>query len=495
MADRTAAGGVAGQAVTPGGRGRGVEPSIFVVFGGTGDLAQRKILPALYKLHAMGRTAAGCVVVGVSRDADTTDESFRRMACEAVAESGVARAEAEAWAARWLFFQSTGAGTEAEFVALRDRITGLEREFALPQNRSFYLSLPPAAVAPTATMLGTVGLNRSEGWTRLVVEKPFGRNLESARALNALLHEWFDESQIYRIDHYLGKETVQNLLVFRFANDLFETMWSRDHIESVQITVAESLGVEQRAGYYDKAGALRDMIQSHLTQLVALIAMEVPVAIEAGAIRAEKIKALKSITPIHAEDVVLGQYAAGEIGGKRVPGYREEPGVAPDSQTETFAALRLRLENWRWAGVPFYLRTGKRLPRRLTEIVITFRRAPVWMFRTVQTERPHRNALVLTLQPDEGFCLYFDVKKPGELFKIEQLPLHFTYAEAFDALPEAYQTLILDLLRGDPTLFVHGDEVETSWALYTPILGRREPVYPYPAGSWGPGEAEWLKAR
>jgi glucose-6-phosphate 1-dehydrogenase len=345
----------------------------------------------------------------------------------------------------------------------------------------------------TIENLGKVGLDESPGWTRVVVEKPFGHDLESARTLDDIVHQYFDESQIYRIDHYLGKETVQNLLVFRFANAMFESLWNRDHVESVQITVAEELGVETRAGYYDKAGALRDMVQSHLTQLLALVAMEVPSAFEASAIRAEKIKALRAIAPIKSEHVVFGQYAAGEIDGKPVPAYKDEDDVPSSSHTETFVALQLAIDNWRWQGVPFYLRTGKRLAERLTEIEIKFRRAPVWMFRTVHCEEQlHRNTLKLTLQPNEGFSLMFDVKVPGEPFRLHRTPLHFDYAEAFEVIPEAYQTLILEVLQGDQTLFVHADEVEASWALYTPLLEERRAVHPYESGSWGPPEADWL---
>ena len=472
-----------------------VEPSVFVIFGATGDLAKRKIMPALYQLHAQGHTPAGVIVLGVSRDARMTDADFRQIARESIGPDVAPPRDVAAWADRWLYFQATGAGTEQEFTRLRERIEGLEREFSFPQNRSLYMSLPPAAFATTVAMLGKVGLNRSAGWTRLVIEKPFGHDLQSARELNALIHRCFDESQVYRIDHYLGKETVQNLLVFRFANAMFETLWNRDHVESVMITVAEELGVERRAAYYETAGALRDMVQSHLTQLLSLVAMEVPSAFEAAAIRTEKVKALRAVAPIGMEQVVYGQYGPGRIDGADVAGYREEPGVAPSSCTETFVAHRLSVENWRWQGVPFYLRTGKRMLRRLTEIEIKFRRAPVWMFRSVHAEQLHRNTLLLTIQPDEGFSLYFDIKAPGEPFRMQRLPLHFNYAEAFTHLPEAYQTLLLDLLAGDQTLFVHADEVETSWAMYEPLLASPQKVYPYPAGTWGPLEAGKLSSR
>ena len=480
--------------------GVAVEPSIFVIFGGTGDLARRKILPALYRLHAEGRLARGLAVLGVSRDVGMTDVNFRQIARDAVVAAGETdTAAVAAWAEKWLYFQGVDAGDgvddDKEFADLRTRIEQLEGTLGLPGNRSFYLSLPPAAVPPTVEMLGKARLNAGPGWTRLVIEKPFGHDLASARHLNELVHRCFDETQIYRIDHYLGKETVQNLLVFRFANAMFETLWNRDHIESVQITMAEEIGVENRASYYEAAGALRDMVQSHLTQLLALVTMEVPSAVDAASIRAEKIKALRAVRPIGADEVVFGQYGPGEVAGKDVPGYREEPGVAPGSRTETFVALRLHLDNWRWQGVPFYLRTGKRMARRLTEIEIKFRRAPVWMFRSVGAEGLARNTLLVTLQPNEGFSLFFDVKAPGEPFRVHRLPLHFNYAEAFKAIPEAYQTLLLDLMRGDQTLFVHADEVETSWALYTPLLQQAHAVFPYPAGTSGPMEAERLSSR
>jgi len=476
------------------------EPSTLVVFGATGDLARRKILPALWRLFARGATGAGCAVVGTSRDASVDDARFREVAVESVlkAHKTADAAAVRAWADRWLHFHAA----DKDLAPLRARVEEVEQALGLPGNRSFYLSLPPAAFPKTVDQLGGCGLTAGPGWKRLVVEKPFGRDLASARELNAIVHRHFDESQVYRIDHYLGKETVQNLLVFRFANAMFESVWDRDHVESVMITVAEELGVEERAGYYETAGALRDMVQSHLTQLMTLVAMEVPPAMDADSIRAEKLKVLRSVRPLAPTDAVLGQYEPGEVNGADVPGYRAESGVTPDSRTETFAALTLHLENWRWQGVPFHLRTGKRMPRRLTEIEIKFRRAPVWMFRrgALAPEGPgtelHRNTLLVTLQPNEGFSLYFDVKAPGDPFRIRRLPLHFTYAEEFgDSLPEAYETLVRDVLAGDQTLFVHAAEVEASWALYAPLLDGRRAVYPYRAGSWGPDEAAHVSSR
>ncbi|HLE56737.1 MAG TPA: glucose-6-phosphate dehydrogenase, partial [Rhodothermia bacterium] len=387
-----------------------------------------------------------------------------------------------------LHYCSIGAGGPEAFAALSERIARLETEYDLPGDRTFYLALPPQAFPPTIEGLGNAGLHRSHGHTRLVIEKPFGHDLASARALNELLHRYFDESQIYRIDHYLGKETVQNLLVFRFANPVFESVWNRDRVESVEITVAESLGIETRAGYYDRAGALRDMVQNHLTQLLALTAMEVPTTFKADPIRNEKVKVLHSLVPPTAGDVVFGQYVAGRVDGASVPGYLEEEGVPQDSRTETFAALRLHIDNWRWQGVPFYIRTGKRLEDRKSQIVVKFRSAPVSLFRDYQDCKLHSNVLVLSLQPDEGFELQFDVKAPGQDITLRRQRLHFEYAEAFRPLPDAYETLLFDIVTNDQTLFVRADEVESSWQLFGPLLDPSLPRHPYEAGSSGPRE-------
>jgi glucose-6-phosphate 1-dehydrogenase len=463
-----------------------IEPSLFVILGATGDLTRRKLFPALARLVARGLVGDRFLVLGVGRSSEMNDAAFRALA-RPIAEStqpGPVR-----WCDDCVFYQPV-ADREGDYEALRERIERIEREHDMPGNRVFYLALPPLAFGPTIGGLGKAGLARSPGWTRLVVEKPFGRDLESARALNALAHGSFDESQIYRIDHYLGKETVQNLLVFRFANAIFESLWNRDHVESVRITVAESLGIEQRAAYYEQAGALRDMVQNHATQLATLVAMEVPVAYEAEAIRDEKTKALKSVAPIRPQDVVFGQYTAGVIDGQPVVGYQQEPGVAPDSGVETFVALKLNFDNWRWQGVPFHIRTGKRLAERLTQIEIAFRRAPVCMFKSLGARQMHSNLLRIVLQPNEGFSLLFDVKAPGDPLRLKALPLHFEYQEAFGRLPDAYETLILEILVGDQTHFVHANWVEASWRIHTPLLREPMPVHPYPAGSWGPDEAD-----
>ena len=463
-------------------------PALFCLFGATGDLARRKILPALFKLHAAG-AAPNVYVLGVTRTADIDDTSFRGIATEAVSGGSRSR-EAAVWADSRLHYQPIGDGTPDDHAALARRIEEIESRHVLPGNRVFYLALPPAGFAPTARGIASAGLARSAGWSRLVVEKPFGHDLESARALNDALHEGWTEEQIYRIDHYLGKETVQNLLVFRFANAMFESLWNRDRIESVQITVAEDLGIEQRAGYYDPAGVVRDMLQNHLAQLLTLVAMEPPSRLDAAAIRGEKVKVLESVRPPAPAELVRGQYAEGKVGEALVTGYLGEKGVPAGSHTATFAALRLEIDNWRWLGVPFFLRTGKRLARRVTEVVLNFREPPVALFERYEACRPQSDTLVLRLQPDEGFFLFFDVKRPGASFELARQPLHFNYAEAFGPLPEAYETLLLDVLEGDQTLFVHSAEVEASWRLFTPLLGATTPPLPYAAGSWGPEASE-----
>ena len=463
-----------------------VESSLFVILGATGDLTRRKLFPALARLVARGLVGDRFLVLGVGRSSDVNDGTFRATSHDIVESTQPRPIQ---WCDECVFYQAVRNG-EADYQALRERIERIEREHGMPGNRVFYLALPPSAFGPTIDALGRAGLAHSPGWTRLVIEKPFGRDLESAQALNQTAHRYFDESQIFRIDHYLGKETVQNLLVFRFANAIFESLWNRDHVENVRITVAESLGVEQRAAYYEQAGALRDMVQNHATQLATLVAMEVPVAYDAVSIREEKVKALRSVAPIQPQDAILGQYTAGVIGGEMVPGYRQEPGVAPGSRTETFVALKLAFDNWRWQGVPFYIRTGKRFPERLTTIEIAFRRPPVCMFKSLGAPQMHSNLLRIVLQPHEGFSLFFDVKAPGDQVRLKALPLHFEYQEAFGPLPDAYQTLILEILTGNQTHFVHANWVEASWSIYTALLREALDVHPYPAGSWGPDDAD-----
>jgi glucose-6-phosphate 1-dehydrogenase len=434
--------------------------------------------------------------VGISRQRDLGDDGFRALAREALAAAGLPEpGQADAWCDACLFFHPVREGDAEDYRSLAARLSALEKTHQFPGNRIFYLALPPDAMGPAITGLGQAELHRSPGWTRLVVEKPFGRDLESARNLNQLLHHHFEESQIYRIDHYLGKETVQNLLIFRFANDIFEPLWHRNLVQSVQITVAESAGVGRRGNYYEQTGALRDMVQNHLTQLLTLTAMEVPVTFEPEAIRTEKAKVLQAVAPVRPEDVVYGQYTRGSLDGKAVPGYREEAGVSPDSMTETFVALKLAIENWRWHGVPFYLITGKGLPARFTQIAVTFHCPPVWLFQQMHSSC-NPNVLVFTLQPDEGFDLHFQVKAPGEPLDLKTQRLRYRYAEAFGPLPEAYETLLVDVMAGDQTLFVRADEAEAAWRIYAPLLAEapRPPLF-YPAGAFGPPDAarfmEW----
>ena len=468
-----------------------IDPHLFVVLGGTSDLMRRKLLPAIYRLRAEGAVPVPLIILGASRQAGLTDEGFRTLAAESLAAEGVAPDSAGHWCRDCLHFQSLGAGTPEDYQGLAARIRTLEQEHHLPGNRVFYLALPPTAYMASIAGLGQAGLSRTPGWTRLVVEKPFGKDLASATTLNEQIHRYFDESQVYRIDHYLGKETVRNLLIFRFANAIFEPLWHRNLVKSVQITVAESLGVGGRAGYYDQAGALRDMVQNHLTQLLTLTAMEVPVAFDAESIRTEKAKILRAIPPVMPEHVIYGQYDRGAINGREVPGYREEPGISPDSATETFVAMKLSIENWRWQGVPFYLVTGKRLPTRFSQIAVTFRCPPVWVFEPHHGGTCNPNVLVFTVQPDEGFDLHFEVKAPGEPLQFKTQRLRYRYAEGFAPLPDAYDTLLLDIMAGDQTLFVRADEVEWAWRIYAPALDPLPPmVRPYPAGTWGPRGTE-----
>ena len=466
---------------------------LFVMFGATGDLMRRKLLPALFHLMEEKQLPESCRILGVARSGKLSDTRFREWACKALASTGLpVGRKARGWCENCLHYQSIGAECTADYQTLAARIAQIERAHALPGNRVMYLALPPGAFFGTIEALGKAGLCRSQGWTRVVIEKPFGYDFASARRLNALVHEYFNEAQVYRIDHYLGKETVQNLLAFRFGNALFESVWNRDHIESVEITVAEKLGIGRRSAYYEQTGALRDMVQNHLTQLLTLIAMEVPAALEADSIRFEKVKVLRAVAPIRGAAVVYGQYAGGRANGRKLPAYRDEPGVSPRSRRETFVAMRLEIENWRWQGVPFYMRTGKNLSRLATHIAINFRRPPVAMFRALDHCTPHTNVLLITLQPDEGFDLSFEVKSPGERFTLQTQRMDFRYAEAFGPLSAGYDTLLREVVRGDQTSFVHADETEASWRLYSPLLRNPPRLHYYPAGSPGPAKIDEL---
>ena len=408
-----------------------VESHLFVIIGGTGDLTQRKLLPALYHLSTQGYLQDRCGMLGVARRGDFDDDSYRQWARQALADAGIEVDDtASAWCCERLHFHRLGRGDPDEYNALAQRIAAIEREHGLPGNRVFNLAIPPIAFPATITGLARAGLKESQGWTRIVVEKPFGSDLTSAQELNALIHQHFDESQTYRIDHYLGKDTVQNLLSFRFSNAIFESLWNRDRVESVQITVAEDIGIEGRGSFYDRVGALRDIVQNHLVQLLCVTAMELPPALEASFVRDEKATVLRSIPPLKPENIVFGQYAEGSLAGRTLPGYREEEGIPKDSRTETFVAIRLHIDNWRWQGVPFYLRTGKRLPGRATYIAVNFRCPVLACFEPFSCDI-QCNRMVITLQPDEGFDLYFNVKAPRQPFRLEQERLRFRYTEAF----------------------------------------------------------------
>jgi glucose-6-phosphate 1-dehydrogenase len=467
------------------------ERHTLLVFGATGDLAHRKVLPSLFDLHRHGSAKGRAIVIGVAR-ATMTDDQFRDSLRTSMAKGDHDAQELDHWLKHHVFFQSLGDSSPAAYLQLKARIEKLESEHNLYQHRIFYLALPVPAFPPTIEALGAAGLNTSKGWTRLVVEKPFGHDLPSARSLNAQIHRFFDEQCVYRLDHYLGKETVQNLIAFRFGNSLFEPVWNRDRVKQIEITVAEELGVESRGSFYEKAGAVRDIMQNHMMQLLCLTAMEPPSVLDGNSVANEKVKVLQSMSPILPSDVVLGQYAAGSLYNKNVPGYREEPGVDPNSDVETFAAAALHINNWRWNGVPFFMRTGKRMPRKTSSIVVTFHSPPAAVFNPYVVCGMACNRLEITLQPNEGFNLSFVTKIPGEGMHLAAQEMRFRYADAFGKLPEAYQTLMLDVMRGDRTLFVRNDEVEESWKLFTPMLTDRPKVHQYSAGTWGPAAADKL---
>ena len=398
-----------------------------------------------------------------------------------------------------LSYTPTDASHPESFETLSALLSKIDKDRGTSGNRLFYLSTPPGLYVPITRILGSLGLNQSSGWTRIIIEKPFGHDLESMRALNKQVQDVFSEDQIYRIDHYLGKETVQNILVLRFANGIFEPLWNRRYIDHVQITAAESLGVESRGGYYEQAGTLRDMIQNHLFQVFALIAMEPPVSLESSAVRDEKTKVMRAVRPISAHELdrftVRGQYGAGAVNGNPAVGYQQEEGVRPSSNTETYAAIKLVVDNWRWAGVPFYLRSGKRMPKRVTEVAVQFRDAPHLLFRDNEPLQP--NSLTLRIQPDEGIALRFGAKLPGQAFDIRTVHMDFRYGTSFGKKsPEAYERLLLDAMLGDSTLFAREDMVEISWQLLMPALDAwQKPVSHFPnyqAGTWGPKEGDEL---
>jgi glucose-6-phosphate 1-dehydrogenase len=513
---------VSGQyGIVPGSTER-ADPCTMVIFGATGDLTRRKLFPALYQLAAEHLLAPGFAVLAVGREPNETDDSYREKMRAALGESDeVKRVDDEVW--RWLAQRTFYAGGDADDASAYDticrRLEEIERDRPENErNRFFYLAVPPSVFETIVRHLSESGLvprHEDPGarpWARVVVEKPFGHSLETACALNALVLSLFAEHQVYRIDHYLGKETVQNVLVLRFANSIFEPLWNRSHIKHVQITAAEAVGVETRGKYYEEAGVVRDMFQNHLMQLLALTAMEPPPSMTADAVRDEKVKVLKSVrwfTPESIPDLwVRAQYAAGEIKGKPVRGYREEPNVSPDSQTPTYAAARFHIDNWRWQGVPFFLRSGKRLAKRVSEIAVQFHSPPHLMFGGELKEQDGLppNTLVMRVQPNEGVSLNFEVKVPGAAVAMTQhvevapVDMDFSYAEAFgETAAPAYETLLLDVMIGVATLFTRSDEVEAAWRIIDPVLNHwdahpAEPMPTYPAGTWGPTEADDLLA-
>jgi glucose-6-phosphate 1-dehydrogenase len=468
------------------------EPHLFVVFGATGNLMQLKLLPVLFSLNAKGQLPKGTLILGVARR-PLDDAGFRQLAAASLRAAKVAPdAAIGAFCDSTLFYHRLAGESTASFSGLRGHIEQLEHDHQLPGNRVLYLALPLEAFTPTIQGIGESGLNAGKGWTRVVLEKPFGRDLASAQALNQLLGRYFAEQQIFRIDHYLGKETVQNLLVFRFANMFVESLWNRERIDQVEVTVAEQIGVADRAEYYESSGALRDMIQNHVTQLLTLVAMEPPATKDPDSIRNEKVKVLQSAVRIGPEDVVRGQYTAGTVGGQPVPGYRQEPGIPPASVTETFVALRVKIDNWRWKDVPFFLRTGKRLPAKSSQVIVTFKAPPVSIFQTEEEYGVNPDRITILVQPQEGFELAFEIKVPGRETRVQTHWMKFHYADVFGPLPDGYETLLVDVMLGDPTHFVRADEVEASWRLYDPILANPPRLVFYPAGSDGPTEAETL---
>jgi glucose-6-phosphate 1-dehydrogenase len=476
-------------------------PAVVVIFGASGDLTHRKLMPALYNLALQQLVPPEMAIVGVARTTWSDDE-FREEMRRAVAAHGEGELDEDVWAgfARRLRYLPASFDDGAAYDALRELLQGLDRDMGTRGNRLFYLATAPEFFPRIAERLGAAALSgEGEGnFSRLVIEKPFGEDLGSARALNARLGTVFDERQVYRIDHYLGKETVQNLLVLRFGNAIFEPVWNRRYVDHVQITVAEDLGVETRGGYYDQSGALRDIVQNHIFQVLSIVAMEPPARFASRDVHDEKVKVLRAIPAITREEVprvtVRAQYGPGYIGGRPVPGYREEAGVAPDSNTETYVAMRLTVENWRWAGTPFYVRTGKRLPRRATEVAIQFKPAPHLPFADTPVESVMPNLLTLRIQPDEGASLRFSAKVPGPQVDLRSVAMDFRYGSSFlKPSAEAYERLLLDALLGDSTLFARWDEVERAWEIVDDLLHvwAEEPIGAgrYAAGGWGPEAA------
>jgi glucose-6-phosphate 1-dehydrogenase len=484
------------------------DPCVMIIFGVTGDLTARKLMPSLWDLAVGHPLPEGFSIIGVSRRA-WSDDDFREEMRAAVVRGARTPVTEEAWKqfSQGLFYVQGDFAEASTYTDLAARLETIDEERRTQGNRLFYLATSPSYFSDIIENLGTSGIaerreiysDPRERWNRVVVEKPFGHDVESARQLIQEMATVFSEQQIYRIDHYLGKETVQNVMAFRFANILFEPLFNRTYVEHIQITAAESIGVEGRGGYYEDSGALRDMVQSHLLQLLTVVAMEPPAVFRGDEVRDEKVKVLRSVIPpigplvdVHA---IRGQYGPGHTGGQPVEGYLSERGVRPDSQTETYVALKLEIDNWRWANVPFYLRTGKRLPRRVTEIAITFKKVPHLMFRNLGDSAPDTNVITMRIQPDEGIALRFAAKVPGPTNRLRNVPMDFYYGSTFgETSPDAYERLILDAMLGDPTLFQRRDEVETAWGIVQPVLDAWDdgisPTRTYESGTWGPAEAD-----
>jgi len=487
---------------------RPLPPCCLIIFGATGDLTHRKLIPSLFSLETQGLLPEEFRIVGFARR-EFSDESFRDelgQSMQKFAPDQWKQSET-AWArfAERIVFQRAEYDTPEGYVRLKERLKKLDETDGTGGNHLFYLSTPPSTYSPIIQQLGQAGLARRDGdrdapFTRIIVEKPFGSDLKSAQALNAELKDVFDEEQVYRIDHYLGKETVQNIFVFRFANALFEPLWNNKYIDNIQITVAETVGVEQRAGYFDKAGELRDMVQSHALQMLALICMEPPNSLSANDLRSEKAKVLRALKPITDKDcpdcVVLGQYGAGKMDGKDAPAYHDEPNVPAGSVTDTFVALKMEVQNWRWSGVPIYLRAGKRMPERVTEINITFKDVPPILLSQMECSDSEPNIITIRVQPKEGISMRVGAKPPGQRTRVEPVDMDFSYGTSFDQrIHDAYERLLMDALSGDAALFTRDDEVEAEWGFITPILEHWAKNPPqslpnYAAGTWGPKAAE-----
>jgi glucose-6-phosphate 1-dehydrogenase len=482
--------------------GKAAGPCVLVLFGAAGDLTKRKLAPSLFNLVSAKLLTDNFAVMGVSVD-DLSVDAFRQQVSEFL-PTGSDSAEHLAWLKERLFYERGDFGDPNLFAKLKQRLAAVDAEHQTQGNYLFYLATAPKFFAPIVQQLGRAGLSKQENgqWRRVVIEKPFGHDVESARALNRDIKSVLQENQIFRIDHYLGKETVQNIMVFRFDNAIFEPIWNRRYIDHVQITNAETVGVERRGSYFDTAGTLRDMVPNHVMQLLSLTAMESPVSFDADAVRNEQAKVLHSIQPLNSEDVlersVRGQYGEGMISSERVPSYRSEPGVARESRTETFVALKLNIDNWRWAGVPFYFRTGKRLAKRHTEIAIQFKRMPFELFRKAPFHELHTNTLVIHIQPSEGISLSFGAKIPGPVLRVGSVDMSFDYSNYFGAdAYTGYEVLLYDCMIGDATLFQRADMVEAGWSVVDPILDVWRALPPrkfpnYASGTWGPVEADQL---